>query len=132
MNKKIYVCSQYGSRGDRTSNLDMAALACRRILVDGDIPICPHLFYAQVIKDQIPSDREIGIKVGLLLLKGCKALQVWSRVSSGMRAEILLADRLKIPVTIGDMEYLYSEDLKSEKIMEIAEDIEQLRGAANV
>ena len=129
MNKRIYVCSQYGSRGDIDSNLDIAALACQRIFIDGDTPICPHLFYARVLNDQIAGNRETGIKVGLELLRDCEELQVWSRVSNGMRTEILLADSLNIPVTIGDMEYLYSADLKAEKIMEIAGDIEHLRGS---
>ena len=132
MNKRIYVCSQYGSRGNIDSNLDIAIMACQRIFIDGDIPICPHLFYARVLNDRIPGDRERGINTGLELLKGCKELQVWSRVSIGMHTEILLADKLNIPVNIGDMEFLYSEDLKAQKINEIAEDVEKIRGVSNV
>lgn len=47
--KKVYVCSQYGTRGDRAANLEAAKFYCIKVIEEGKIPICPHLFYAGVL-----------------------------------------------------------------------------------
>lgn len=125
--QKVYVCSQYGTRGNKETNLEFAKLFCMAVIEEGKIPICPHLFYAQVLNDDVESQRAAGLKIGLELLEGCQELRIYSRVSEGMKAEILRAEELGIPVTIGNMGYIYSTDKAAEVANEIWKDWEELQ-----
>lgn len=125
--RKVYVCSQYGTRGNRETNLEFAKLFCGAVIEEGDIPICPHLFYAEVLNDDVEAQRAAGLEIGLELLEDCKELRIYSRISEGMKAEILRAEELGIPVTIGNMAYIYSEDKAAEIAHEIWQDWEELQ-----
>lgn len=37
--KKVYVCSQYGTRGDRAANLEAAKFYCIKVIEEGKVPI---------------------------------------------------------------------------------------------
>ena len=53
--ERVYICSQYGSRGDKATNLELAKFFCMTVIEEGKIPICPHLFYGQVLNDDVKS-----------------------------------------------------------------------------
>ena len=125
--QKVYVCSQYGTRGNKETNLEFAKLFCMAVIEEGNIPICPHLFLAAVLNDDVESQRAAGLKIGLELLKDCDELRIYSRISEGMKAEILKAEELGIPVTIGNMAYIYSEDKAAAIVQEIWEELEVLQ-----
>ena len=125
--QKVYVCSQYGTRGNKETNLEFAKLFCMAVIEEGNIPICPHLFLAAVLNDDVESQRAAGLKIGLELLKDCDELRIYSRISEGMKAEILKAEELGIPVTIGNQAYIYSEDKAAELANEIWKDWEELQ-----
>ena len=64
-------------------------------------PFAPYLLSLQYLDDTIPEDRERGIKANVELFERNFIDEVWvfgDRISSGMKAEIELAERLKIPV----------------------------------
>ena len=126
--KKVYVCSQYGTRGSRETNLEFAKLFCGAVIEEGKIPICPHLFYSQVLNDEVASQRAAGLRIGLELLEDCSELRIFSRLSDGMKGEILKAEELGIPVTIGNMAYIYSDDQAAAIVQEIWQDLEELYG----
>lgn len=126
--EKVYVCSQYGTRGNRETNLEFAKLFCGAVIEEGKIPICPHLFYSQVLNDEVESQREAGLRIGLELLEDCSELRIFSRLSDGMKGEILKAEELGIPVTIGNMAYIYSDDQAAAIVQEIWQDLEELYG----
>ena len=42
---RIYICSQYGSRGNKETNLELAKMYCMNVIEGGNLPICPHVFY---------------------------------------------------------------------------------------
>ena len=125
--QKVYVCSQYGTRGNKETNLEFAKLFCMAVIEEGKIPICPHLFLAEVLNDDVESQRAAGLKIGLELLKDCQELRIYSRISEGMKAEILKAEELGIQVTIGNMAYIYSADKAAELANEIWKDWEELQ-----
>ena len=125
--QKVYVCSQYGTRGNKETNLEFAKLFCMAVIEEGNIPICPHLFLAAVLNDDVESQRAAGLKIGLELLEDCDELRIYSRISEGMKAEILKAEGLGIPVTIGNQGYIYSEDKAAELANEIWKDWEELQ-----
>lgn len=126
--EKVYVCSQYGTRGNRETNLEFAKLFCGAVIEEGKIPICPHLFYSQVLNDEVESQRAAGLRIGLGLLEDCSELRIFSRLSDGMKGEILKAEELGIPVTIGNMAYIYSDDQAAVIVQEIWQDLEELYG----
>lgn len=124
--EKVYMCSQYGTRGNRETNLEFAKLFCGAVIEEGKIPICPHLFYSQVLNDEVESQREAGLRIGLELLEDCSELRIFSRLSDGMKGEILKAEELGIPVTIGNMAYIYSDDQAAAIVQEIWQGLEEL------
>lgn len=105
--KKIYVCSPYRSTAkdpkrnamEVRAHRMLASSACGLIAAYGNLPIAPHLFFTQFLDDTNPTERELGMKLGLELLK--EADEVWvfgDRVSRGMFEEIYNATDLEIPV----------------------------------
>lgn len=117
--KKVYVCSQYGTRGDRAANLEAAKFYCIKVIEEGKIPICPHLFYAGVLNDEVKSQRTAGMEMGMELLKECGELRIFSNLSEGMKAEILKAKEMGLPVTL-------ATDMSREKRKEILRELEEL------
>ena len=115
------------TRGNKETNLEFAKLFCMAVIEEEKIPICPHLFLAAVLNDDVESQRAAGLKIGLELLEDCDELRIYSQISEGMKAEILKAEELGIPVTIGNMAYIYSEDKAAAIVQEIWEELEVLQ-----
>lgn len=124
--EKVYICSQYGTRGNREVNLEFAKLFCMVVIEEGKIPICPHLFYGGVLNDDVKSQRAAGMRMGMELLKDCGELRVFSQLSEGMKEEIKAAEAAGIPVRIGNMAYIYSEDQAKSIEKEILQELEEL------
>lgn len=91
--RKIYVASQYA--GDVDANTKAAAGYCRRVIEAGHMPVASHLLYPQVLNDNDPKDRELGLMFGLAV---CDEVWVFGSVSPGMAQEIEEAKRLKKPI----------------------------------
>lgn len=125
---KIYICSQYSTRGSRAENLEMAKLFCRQVIEEGKIPICPHVFYGPILDDDVPAQRTMGLLMGLNLLEDCRELRIYSRLSEGMKGEILKAAAFGIPVSIGNLAAVHSEDQAAAVEAEIVADLEELYG----
>lgn len=95
--KTIYICSPL--RGDYETNITKAKQYCRSVALDGNIPIAPHVYCTSFLDDMVESERNIGMTIGIELLKICDELRIYGdTVSSGMAAEIAEANRLGIPV----------------------------------
>ena len=125
--EKVYVCSQYATRGNKETNLEFAKVFCMGIIEEGKIPVCPHLFFGQVLNDDVESQRAAGLRIGLDLLEDCSELRIYSRLSDGMRGEIAKAINLDIPVRIGNLAYIYSEDQAAVMEREILGDLEEIK-----
>ncbi|MBR3624413.1 MAG: hypothetical protein IKN43_13825 [Selenomonadaceae bacterium] len=97
--KKIYVASKYA--GDVDVNTNAAIDYCRYVIDQGFMPVASHLLYPQILDDNLPHERQLGLKFGLALLAICD--EVWlftvgGEISSGMEREIEVAKRLGIPL----------------------------------
>ena len=106
--KLVYICSPYA--GDIENNVRFAKAACRYAMRQGCAPVAVHLLYPQILNDTVPSERKIGIRMGLRVLASCEEL--WAcgdTVSHGMSCEIGKAGRLGIPVR-----YLSAVQIQSE------------------
>ena len=65
----------------------------------GQTPIAVHLLYPQILDDLNPTERELGLELGLNILRHCTAAWVCgTRISHGMEREIQAAQQLNIPI----------------------------------
>jgi len=93
--KLVYICSPYA--GDTETNVQFARGACLYVSKQGCAPVAVHLLYPQILNDDIPAQRELGIQMGLRMLASCDELWICgSRISHGMSCEIAEAERLGI------------------------------------
>ena len=91
--KKVYVASRYA--GDVDANVAAAIEYCRKVIRDGYMPIASHLLYPQMLDDNIPTERELGLLFGLALLRMCDEVWVFGTVTPGVASEIEEAKKLK-------------------------------------
>nr|WP_319488604.1 DUF4406 domain-containing protein [uncultured Caproiciproducens sp.] len=95
--KLIYMCSPY--KGNKKANIAAARQYCFNAIANGYIPIAPHVMFYDILDDDDPGQRAVGMKMGIELLRFCSEVWVFgSRISDGMLKEIVLAQTLKIPV----------------------------------
>ena len=94
--KMVYVASRYA--GDIPANTAAAVRCCRQVIDEGFMPIASHLLYPQMLKDDDPEERELGLAFGLALLGMCDEVWVYGEPSPGMNHEIQEAKRLGKPV----------------------------------
>ncbi len=90
--RKIYVASRYA--GDVDANVKVAIGYCRLVIDKGYMPIASHLLYPQILNDNDPEERELGLMFGLALLRECDEVWVFGEVSPGVSREIEEARRL--------------------------------------
>lgn len=96
---KIYVVSRYA--GDIEANIAAAIRCCQYVIKNGGTPIASHLLYPQMLNDNDPRQREMGLAFGLELLVLCDEVWVFSDetgLSTGMRAEEAEAKRRGKPI----------------------------------
>ena len=97
MRKLVYIASPLS--GDVETNLHFARQACLNAMSQGATPFAPHLLYTQMLDDNDPAQRELGMKMGNQMLALCDELWLCGDiVSPGMAKERELADKLDIPV----------------------------------
>ena len=106
--KVIYVASPLS--GNMELNQKRARVYCKYVKDKGFVPYAPHLLFTQFMNDEQEEDRKQAIIMNAEMLSRCDELWVFNDfgISKGMRAEIILADELKIPVSyvsLFDTEY---------------------------
>ncbi len=95
--KLIYVASPY--KGDIEKNIEYAKEACRYVLNQGNAFFCPHLLYPQILDDNNPEERRLGINIGKEFLAKCDELWAFGgHISHGMFEEIEFARKIGISV----------------------------------
>lgn len=94
----MYICSPYASQGDRKQNVVNAIEYCRMAIMRGFIPIAPHVFYTQMLNDDIEAERAAGLAIGIELLKECEEIWVFGSVKGGMIAEVQKANERGLKV----------------------------------
>lgn len=63
MNKKVIIETPYSGNVER--NIQYARECLLDSLTRGEYPLASHLLYTQVLDDEIPEEREMGIEAGL-------------------------------------------------------------------
>ncbi|MBQ8921761.1 MAG: DUF4406 domain-containing protein [Oscillospiraceae bacterium] len=107
--KRVYICSPLRPistdpilrANELIDNLKLTKDACTFAALRGCEPIAPHLYYPQFLDDNDPTERALGMELGLKALRSCDELWIISsRISSGMSAEIKEAQKCGIPVLV--------------------------------
>ena len=105
--KKIFVCSPYRPtandppcrKAQLEANIQRAKTACRILATMGVLPLAPHLYFTQFLKDEDAQERATGIRFGMEWLEAADEVWVFGEsISEGMEAEIKRAYELKKPV----------------------------------
>lgn len=93
----VFICSPYA--GDVTLNTEKAKRYLRFAVDEGAIPFAPHLLYPQVLNDENPVERELGLFFGIVWLGKCDEMWVFgSTISTGMAKEIAKARKRGTPI----------------------------------
>ena len=96
--KMVYICSP--CRGDYENNIAAAKRYCRRAIIDGVVPIAPHVYFTQFLDDDIGDERKLGMKAAIELLELCHEVWVYGDPTEGMTAEIKYAQYLCKPIIL--------------------------------
>lgn len=91
--RKVYVASKY--KGDTDGNVKAAIGYAQVVIGKGYMPVVSHLMYPQILCDDDPEERRLGLSFGLALLRMCDEVWVFGEVSEGMALEIKEARRLQ-------------------------------------
>ncbi len=85
--RKVYVSSPL--RGKVKANISKAQWYARFVVERGYLPIAPHIYFTQFLRDHIPEEREMVMEMNRELLEWCDELWVFGDViSEGMAQEI--------------------------------------------
>ena len=85
--RKVYVSSQL--RGNVQSNISKAQWYARFVAERGHLPIAPHIYFTQFLRDHIPEERDMAMEMNRELIEWCDELWVFGEViSEGMKQEI--------------------------------------------
>ena len=89
----VYICSPY-TQGCINDNIENARRYSRFAVDSHCIPITPHIYFTQFMRDEIPDERKTAMFMNMVLLGRCEELWVFGDViSKGMQAEIRRAKR---------------------------------------
>lgn len=93
----VFVSSPYA--GDMKRNTSNARRYARFAVDQGAIPLPPHLLYPQILDENIPEERDLGLQFGLALLKKCDEIWLFGEVlSMGMARELEAAKQHKMRI----------------------------------
>ena len=81
----VYICSPFA--GDEVGNMARARVYSRFALLNGYIPIAPHIYFPCFCFEA--DERDTVMKMNMVLLGKCKEVWVFGdEITSGMQAEI--------------------------------------------
>ena len=104
----VYICSPY--KGDVENNTRRARDYSKFAISKGCLPLAPHLLYPQMLSEDIPGERELGLTFALILLSKCDELWIFgSHISDGMRRERHKAKRKGMPIRYFSDEEVYGK-----------------------
>lgn len=107
--RRVYVESPYGSNDPETirRNIEYARACLCDCLLRGEAPFASHLLYTQVLRDEVPEERELGMEAGFSW-GGCADATVEYEdygISSGMQKGI---ERARVEFRQVEYRKLYS------------------------
>ncbi|MDO4564685.1 MAG: hypothetical protein Q4C04_03650 [Clostridia bacterium] len=93
----VYICSPLS--GDIAGNQVKARRYCRFAVDSGYIPLAPHLYFPQFMREEAEEERSLALFMDIVLLSKCAELWAFgSTISKGMSIEIEKAKRKGQPI----------------------------------
>ncbi len=99
--KKKTVFIAHPIAGNIENNIKKVLNICREVHTKKIIPVAPYLVSLQYLNDEVIEDRSLGIEANLECFHRHYIDELWifgDRISSGMKQEIKLANKLNIPI----------------------------------
>lgn len=100
--KLVYICSPLHAASDEgiRRNMEKAKIYAEKVSkILNCRAVAPHAVLPDILDDNNPEERKIGLRFGLDLLKLCsKVVVCGNTVSKGMREEVRIAGNFGIPV----------------------------------
>lgn len=119
--KKVFICSPY--RGNIEENTKKAKYYAEVAAHCDAVPIAPHLYFPAFLDENVPSERMLGICLGIELMSDCNEVWLFGfHITEGMKFELDRAKEMKLPVR------LYDTDMKRVEIRTLSID-DRLDGA---
>ncbi|MBQ7673241.1 MAG: hypothetical protein IJT36_01755 [Alphaproteobacteria bacterium] len=106
--KRLYVASPLSAKSKTgiVANMLIARDKCNYlngILKNSTKAWCPHGYLPQFLDDDIAEERKLGVDFGIRLLEMSDAIYVFGeKLSTGMKEEIKLAIKHRMPILIED------------------------------
>lgn len=131
--KNVYICSPLRPvsidpilrTNELIDNLKLAKDACTFAALRGCDPVAPHLFYPQFLNDNDPTERALGMELGLKAMRSCDELWIISpRISSGMSDETWINAKKAVELGFAD-EILFDEKPEPDKKEDEPDDPEE-------
>lgn len=99
---KVYISSPY--RGNEAVNLEKARWYSRFAAEQGVIPVTPHIYFTQFLRDSVPEERDMAMRMNKQLLMECREIWVFQGygTSPGMQQEIRWANEAGMPIRYFD------------------------------
>lgn len=98
----VFVCSRYqgSAPGITQDNVRRTIAICRALVLGGHTPIAPHLYLTRFLRDEVESERALGIHLGQRAMLMCDELLYddTRALSDGMDADLEFADAHGKPV----------------------------------
>ncbi len=93
----VFICSPFA--GDIIGNTEKARGYSRFAVLRNCIPIAPHLLFPQFMDDSDPSQRDLAIFMGLVLLSKCIENWVFGEtITAGMSVELTKAKQREMRI----------------------------------
>lgn len=88
--RRVFICSPFAK--DPEWSIRLAKALCRKAFEKGILPIAPHLYFTQFLRDGGGGyERKYGIAAGHEMMKSCDSIHVFvvdGYISAGMRSDI--------------------------------------------
>lgn len=96
--RMVYICAPLRSK-DMAANIERARMYARDVLLQGDVPFCPHIYFPQIADASDPAEDGLATQACLAYLDNCQQINVYADPPTpGMQMEIEYAAMRGIPV----------------------------------
>ena len=93
----VYICAPLRGE-DMAANIERARMYARDVLLQGDIPFCPHIYFPQLADTRDPVEDGLAMDACMRFLDNCQQINVYADPPTpGMQMEIEHAAAYGIP-----------------------------------
>lgn len=96
--RMVYICAPLRGE-DMSTNIERARIYARDVLLQGDVPFCPHIYFPQIADSNDIAEDGLAMRACLSYLDNCQQINVYADPPTpGMQAETEYAAMRGIPI----------------------------------